>query len=158
MPGINGLQLCRKTRESRYSPDIKVIVSTAGMATQEEAKKAGCDEYFLKTDPLPKLRDKVRQYASARTVPPGVYPPEYEPYSTAARSARASGLYRRGAFLARASVSGSLGGGHWPAAPVAARRRGPSPGRPGECPRGRPAPPPRPAAGGPPGGPPGVSH
>ncbi len=67
MPGIDGLQLCRKIRTSEYSPDIKVIVYTAGMATPEEAKKAGCDEYFLKTDPLPKLRDKVRQYVSART-------------------------------------------------------------------------------------------
>ena len=37
---------------------------------EEEAKRAGCDEYFLKTDPLPKLRDKVRQYANARTAPP----------------------------------------------------------------------------------------
>jgi hypothetical protein len=36
------------------------------MATPEEAKQAGCDEYFLKTDPLPRLRDKVRQYVSAR--------------------------------------------------------------------------------------------
>jgi two-component system OmpR family response regulator len=72
MPGINGLQLCRKIRESRYSPDIKVIVYTAGMATPEEARKAGCDEYFLKTDPLPKLRDKVRQYANARTAPPSL--------------------------------------------------------------------------------------
>jgi two-component system OmpR family response regulator len=70
MPGINGLQLCRRIRESRYSPDIKVIVYTAGMATPEEAKKAGCDEYFLKTDPLPKLRDKVREYTNARTAPP----------------------------------------------------------------------------------------
>jgi CheY-like chemotaxis protein len=66
MPGIDGLQLCRKIRSSQYSPDIKVIVYTAGMATREEAAKAGCDEYFLKTDPLPKLRDKVRQYTSAR--------------------------------------------------------------------------------------------
>jgi CheY-like chemotaxis protein len=70
MPGITGLQLCRRIRESQYSPDIKVIVYTAGMATPEEAKQAGCDEYFLKTDPLPKLRDKVRQYTSARTGPP----------------------------------------------------------------------------------------
>jgi len=30
-----------------------------------DARKAGCDEYFLKTDPLPKLRDKVRQYTRA---------------------------------------------------------------------------------------------
>lgn len=70
MPGIDGLQLCRRIRESRYSLDIKVIVYTAGMATPEEAKKAGCDEYFLKTDPLPKLRAKVRQYTSARSGPP----------------------------------------------------------------------------------------
>ncbi|TMC41280.1 MAG: response regulator [Chloroflexi bacterium] len=66
MPRLDGLQLCRRIRESRYSPDIKVIVYTAGMATPEEAKNAGCDEYFLKTDPLPKLRDKVRQYTGAR--------------------------------------------------------------------------------------------
>lgn len=72
MPRIDGLQLCRRIRESRYSPGIKIIVYTAGMATPEEAKKAGCDEYFLKTDPLPKLRDKVRQYANARTGPPSV--------------------------------------------------------------------------------------
>jgi len=36
------------------------------------AKKAGCDEYVLKTDPLPGLRDKVRQYANARTGPPAL--------------------------------------------------------------------------------------
>jgi len=66
MPVIDGLQLCRKVRASQYSPDIRVMVYTAGMATCEEARKAGCDEYFLKTDPLPKLRDKVRQYTSAR--------------------------------------------------------------------------------------------
>ena len=67
MPGLDGLQLCRKIRSSEYSAGIRVIVYTAGMATPEEAKRAGCDEYFLKTDPLPRLRDKVRQYVSART-------------------------------------------------------------------------------------------
>ena len=70
MPGLDGLQLCRRIRQSRYSPDIKVIVYTAGMATPEEAKKAGCDEYFLKTDPLPRLREKVREYSSARPTRP----------------------------------------------------------------------------------------
>jgi CheY-like chemotaxis protein len=67
MPGIDGLQLCRKIRSSEYSAGIRVIVYTAGIATPEEARQAGCDEYFLKTDPLPRLRDKVRQYVSART-------------------------------------------------------------------------------------------
>jgi len=65
MPGLDGLQLCRKIRESKLSSGTKVIVYTAGMATPEDARKAGCDEYFLKTDPLPKLRDKVRQYPRA---------------------------------------------------------------------------------------------
>jgi CheY-like chemotaxis protein len=66
MPGLGGLQLCRRIRQSKYSPDIKVIVYTAGMATPEEAREAGCDEYFLKTDPLPRLRDKVREYTARR--------------------------------------------------------------------------------------------
>jgi two-component system response regulator ResD len=67
MPGIDGLELCRRIRQSKYSPEIKVIVYTAGMATPEQAKKAGCDEYFLKTDPLPRLRDKVRLYTGAHS-------------------------------------------------------------------------------------------
>ena len=67
MPGIDGLELCRKIRQSNYSPVVKIIVYTAGMATPEQARNAGCDEYFLKTDPLPKLRDKVRQYVTARS-------------------------------------------------------------------------------------------
>ena len=66
MPGLSGLDLCRKIRESQHSPDIRIIVYTAGMATAEQARKAGCDEYFLKTDPLPRLRDKVRQYVNSR--------------------------------------------------------------------------------------------
>jgi CheY-like chemotaxis protein len=68
MPGLDGLQLCRKIRSSEYSAGIRIIVYTAGMAMPEEARRAGCDEYFLKTDPLPRLRDKVRQYVSARTL------------------------------------------------------------------------------------------
>jgi CheY-like chemotaxis protein len=66
MPGLDGLQLCRKIRASKLSTDPKVIVYTAGMATPEDARNAGCDEYFLKTDPLPKLRDKVRQFTNSR--------------------------------------------------------------------------------------------
>jgi CheY-like chemotaxis protein len=64
MPGLDGLQLCRKVRENRHL-EIKVIVYTAGMASEEEARKAGCDSYFLKTDPLNKLRDTVRRYSAS---------------------------------------------------------------------------------------------
>ncbi|MDQ6691175.1 MAG: response regulator [Candidatus Dormibacteraeota bacterium] len=61
MPGLTGLQLCRKVREHSFS-SVKVIVYTAGMATREDAVTAGCDGYFLKTDPLPSLRDAVRRF------------------------------------------------------------------------------------------------
>jgi len=61
MPGMTGLQLCRKVKESVHS-SVKVIVYTAGMASREDSMSAGCDGYFLKTDPLPNLRDAVRHF------------------------------------------------------------------------------------------------
>ena len=61
MPGLTGLQLCRKVRSSgRHG--VKIIVYTAGMATRQESVEAGCDAYFLKTDPLPQLRETVRRF------------------------------------------------------------------------------------------------
>ena len=60
MPGMTGLQICRLVRQTRRA--CRVIVYTAGMATEQEARGAGCDQYFLKTDPLPRLRDAVRRY------------------------------------------------------------------------------------------------
>jgi CheY-like chemotaxis protein len=59
MPGLTGLQLCRKVKDSVHS-GVRVIVYTAGMASREDSMIAGCDGYFLKTDPLPNLRDAVR--------------------------------------------------------------------------------------------------
>ena len=61
MPGLTGLQLCQKVKTSPLRRTA-VIVYTAGMATKEESEKAGCDGYFLKTDPLPNLRDAVRSF------------------------------------------------------------------------------------------------
>ena len=61
MPGLTGLQLCRKVKDSPLN-SIAVIVYTAGMASREESLLAGCDGYFLKTDPLPTLRDAVRRF------------------------------------------------------------------------------------------------
>jgi CheY-like chemotaxis protein len=60
MPGLTGLQICQKVRQSKYL--CKVIVYTAGMATEAEAMAAGCDRYLLKTQPLPLLRQAVRDY------------------------------------------------------------------------------------------------
>src|SRR5579864_6572309 len=55
MPGMDGLALCRLVRKTRLA--CRVIVYTAGMATEEQARDAGCDQYLLKTEPLPQLRD-----------------------------------------------------------------------------------------------------
>jgi CheY-like chemotaxis protein len=59
MPGLTGLQLCRLIKDSPHA-SVRVIVYTAGMASREDSMLAGCDGYFLKTDPLPSLRDAVR--------------------------------------------------------------------------------------------------
>jgi CheY-like chemotaxis protein len=64
MPGLTGLEICEKVRHAQLST-TRVIVYTAGMATREEAVQAGCDAYFLKTDPLPSLRETVRRLASS---------------------------------------------------------------------------------------------
>ena len=61
MPGLTGLQLCKKVKDSQHET-TRVIVYTAGMATREDSVSAGCDGYFLKTDPLPSLRDAVRRF------------------------------------------------------------------------------------------------
>jgi CheY-like chemotaxis protein len=61
MPGMTGLQLCKKVKESTHRT-VAVIVYTAGMASREDSITAGCDAYFLKTDPLPNLRDAVRRF------------------------------------------------------------------------------------------------
>lgn len=63
MPGLTGLELCVKVKAAQMSR-TRIIVYTAGMATREQADEAGCDAYFLKTDPLPSLRDTVRRLAS----------------------------------------------------------------------------------------------
>src|SRR5207245_3469431 len=55
MPGIDGLQLCRKIRESRYSPEMKVIVYTAGMGTPQEARRAVCEGDFVAPEHFPQL-------------------------------------------------------------------------------------------------------
>ena len=61
MPGMTGLELCRVVKNSSFS-SVRVIVYTAGMATRGDSMGAGCDGYFLKTDPLPSLRDAVRHF------------------------------------------------------------------------------------------------
>jgi CheY-like chemotaxis protein len=64
MPGLNGLELCRKVKSDGFQ-DTRIIVFTAGMATEQDSRSAGCDGYFLKTDPLSRLREAVREFAAS---------------------------------------------------------------------------------------------
>jgi CheY-like chemotaxis protein len=64
MPGLDGLELCRKVKADGFK-DTRIIVFTAGMATEHDSRRAGCDGYFLKTDPLSRLRDAVREFAAS---------------------------------------------------------------------------------------------
>ena len=44
MPGLNGLELCRRLRRSRGSRDLLIVVVTGAATTQgDEAIAAGCD-------------------------------------------------------------------------------------------------------------------
>ena len=63
MPGLTGLQLCERVKAAQMI-GTRIIVYTAGMATREQAVDAGCDAYFLNTDPLPSLRETVRRLAA----------------------------------------------------------------------------------------------
>ena len=63
MPGLTGLQLCERVKAAQMI-GTRIIVYTAGMVTREQAVDAGCDAYFLKTDPLPSLRETVRRLAA----------------------------------------------------------------------------------------------
>jgi two-component system response regulator MprA len=64
MPGLDGLDICRLVRTTNRP--CRVIVYTAGMATEEQARDAGCDQYVLKTQPLPELREAVRRHLQSR--------------------------------------------------------------------------------------------
>jgi CheY-like chemotaxis protein len=63
MPGMSGLDLCRRLREDGHR-GTKIIVWTAGMATEEEALLAGCDQFFLKSAPVQDLRRAIESYLS----------------------------------------------------------------------------------------------
>ncbi len=64
MPGLDGLELCRKIKGAETLRQVKVILYTVGITSEDEAKQAGCDQFFLMTSALSGLRDAVgRLYA-----------------------------------------------------------------------------------------------
>ncbi|TMD46870.1 MAG: response regulator [Chloroflexi bacterium] len=66
MPGIDGLDVCRKIKAQETLRQVKVILYSVGITSEDEAKQAGCDQFFLMTSALSGLRDAVgRFYALA---------------------------------------------------------------------------------------------
>ena len=65
MPGIDGLELTALIK-ANGSDETKVIVFTAGMATEWEAQRAGADAYVTKSAPLPELRAAVSRLYPGR--------------------------------------------------------------------------------------------
>jgi len=60
MPGIGGLELTARIKAHCYH-ETKVILFTAGMATEKQAQMAGADAYVTKSAPLSELRAAVRR-------------------------------------------------------------------------------------------------
>jgi CheY-like chemotaxis protein len=59
MPGLDGLELCRKIKAADTLRQVKVILYTVGITSEDEARQAGCDQFFLMTSALSGLRDAV---------------------------------------------------------------------------------------------------
>jgi CheY-like chemotaxis protein len=66
MPGIDGLELTALIKANGYN-ETKVILFTAGMATEWQAQRAGADAYVTKSAPLPELRAAVSRLCPGRT-------------------------------------------------------------------------------------------
>jgi CheY-like chemotaxis protein len=60
MPGIDGLELTALIKANGYN-DTRVIVFSAGMATEKQAQIAGADAYITKSGPLSELRAAVKR-------------------------------------------------------------------------------------------------
>lgn len=64
MRGYDGLELCRMIKANGLAA-TRLIVYTAGLANEEDSRRAGCDAYFLKTDSPKRLRETVRAFTKA---------------------------------------------------------------------------------------------
>jgi CheY-like chemotaxis protein len=67
MPGLDGLELCRKIKAAETLRQVKVILYTVGITSADEARQAGCDQFFLMTSALSGLRDAVGRLYPSRT-------------------------------------------------------------------------------------------
>ncbi len=77
LPGVDGLETCRRLRQLPYGKDVVVLVVTASddPSIRQEVLLAGGDEVALKTPTLELLRVRVRTLLlkkRSESVPPKV--------------------------------------------------------------------------------------
>ena len=66
MPGIDGLEACRRIRANATTRDVPVLIFSALAEESESARKAGADLMLRKPFTLPLLGSTVRQLIQSR--------------------------------------------------------------------------------------------
>lgn len=61
MPGMNGIEVCRRLRSMKETQLIPIVIITGKVGDQTllEATKAGCDDFISKPPDLPVLQAKI---------------------------------------------------------------------------------------------------
>jgi len=67
MPGLNGLELCRRLRRSRTSRDLLIVVVTGAATQRDEAIAAGCDVVLEKPCPPALLVTTIQGWLAKRS-------------------------------------------------------------------------------------------
>ena len=69
MPGIDGIEACRRIRANRSTADTPVLMFSALSEEAEAAAEAGADGMLPKPFSLPSLADAVKSFFAQRGMP-----------------------------------------------------------------------------------------
>lgn len=99
MPGIGGLETCRRIREdmARRSIPIMMLTGRDDRETRAQGLAAGVDEYVVKSPELEQLKHRLRALLRKRRAEP-------EPRPAEERSSRSSGMWGKQAEVPRDSL------------------------------------------------------
>lgn len=67
MPGLDGLEVCRRIRADRKVRDMGVIILTADRRRREEAERAGADAFLVKPFSPRELQQQVAAVEKRKT-------------------------------------------------------------------------------------------
>jgi DNA-binding response OmpR family regulator len=71
LPGIDGLEVCRRFRRQGGTTPILVLTARGGLSDRVEGLDAGADDYLAKPFAVPELMARLRALARRKTVVPG---------------------------------------------------------------------------------------